>query len=84
MAEIARLAGVGMTTLYRNFPGRLELIEELYRSVIDDICRRCEGAYRRDPGESFFGWRAQFHAAGTRKGPLASLLLSGADGESPC
>lgn len=27
-----------MATLYRNFPGRLELIEELYRSVTDDIC----------------------------------------------
>jgi AcrR family transcriptional regulator len=27
MAEIARRAGVGMATLYRNFPGRRELLE---------------------------------------------------------
>jgi AcrR family transcriptional regulator len=27
MAEISRRAGVGMATLYRNFPGRRELLE---------------------------------------------------------
>jgi AcrR family transcriptional regulator len=29
MAEISRRAGVGMATLYRNFPSRRELLEAL-------------------------------------------------------
>jgi hypothetical protein len=34
MAEIPRRAGVGMATLYRNFPGRRELLEVLYAERI--------------------------------------------------
>ena len=30
MAEVSRRAGVGMATLYRNFPGQRELLEALY------------------------------------------------------
>ena len=38
MAEVARRAGVGMATLYRNFPGRRELVEALYIEEVDAIC----------------------------------------------
>jgi AcrR family transcriptional regulator len=38
MAEISRRAGVGMATLYRNFPGRRELLEALYTDEVDAIC----------------------------------------------
>jgi AcrR family transcriptional regulator len=38
MAEIARRAGVGMATLYRNFPGRQELLEALYTDEVDAVC----------------------------------------------
>ena len=34
MAEISRRAGVGMATLYRNFPGRRELLEALYTDEV--------------------------------------------------
>ena len=34
MAEISRRAGVGMATLYRNFPGRRELLEALYTEAL--------------------------------------------------
>ncbi len=30
MATVARRAGVGMATVYRNFPGRRELLETLF------------------------------------------------------
>lgn len=81
MAEIARRAGVGMATLYRNFPGRLELVEELFRHTADDMCEAAEHATGATPGEAFFSWLMYFHAAGARKGPLASLLLAeSADG----
>ena len=38
MAEISRRAGVGMATLYRNFPGRQELLEALYTNEVDAVC----------------------------------------------
>src|SRR5271163_2967110 len=38
MAEVSRLAGVGMATLYRNFPGRRELLEALYIDEVDAVC----------------------------------------------
>ena len=37
MAEIARRAEVGMATLYRNFPGRQELLEALYADEVDAV-----------------------------------------------
>ncbi|MBC7274696.1 MAG: TetR/AcrR family transcriptional regulator [Streptomyces sp.] len=76
MAEIARRAGVGMATLYRNFPGRLELVEELFRHTVDDICEAAGHVSGDTPGEAFFNWLTRFHANGARKGPLASLLLA--------
>ncbi len=38
MAEVSRRAGVGMATLYRNFPGRRELLEALYVEEVDGVC----------------------------------------------
>ncbi|HWJ86222.1 MAG TPA: helix-turn-helix domain-containing protein, partial [Cellulomonas sp.] len=35
LEEIARRAGVGVGTLYRNFPTRIELIEQVYRHNVD-------------------------------------------------
>lgn len=83
MAEIARRAEVGMATLYRNFPGRLELIEELYRTQVDDICAAAQTPAGDTPGERFFAWLDHFHSAGARKGPLATLLLANSDEDSP-
>lgn len=42
MAEISRRAGVGMATLYRNFPGRRELLEALYVDEVNAICKAAE------------------------------------------
>jgi AcrR family transcriptional regulator len=83
MAEIARRAEVGMATLYRNFPGRLELIEELYRHQVDDMCAAAESVEGETSGEVFFAWLEFFHAAGARKGPLASLLLADSSSDNP-
>jgi AcrR family transcriptional regulator len=80
MAEIARRAGVGMATLYRNFPGRLDLISALYENQVDDICAAAAEVQGETPGEVFFAWLERFHAAGAGKGPLASLLLADSGG----
>lgn len=83
MAEIARRAGVGMATLYRNFPGRLGLIEVLYPHQVDDLCAAAGLVHGRTPGEEFFAWLRRFHAAGARKGPLATLLVADSQGGNP-
>ena len=47
MAEISRRAGVGMATLYRNFPGRRELLEALYTDEVDAVCEAAGTGARR-------------------------------------
>src|SRR5881394_3129463 len=39
LEEIARRAGVGIGTLYRNFPNRQALLEALYVGEVEEICR---------------------------------------------
>jgi AcrR family transcriptional regulator len=61
MAEIARRAGVGMATLYRNFPGRQELLEALYSDEVDALCEAAVLEDGQDPGEALIAWlRRQF------------------------
>ena len=81
MAEVARRAGVGMATLYRNFPSRLDLVSALYRDQVDAICAAAGRVAGSTPGEVFFAWLERFHAAGARKGPLASVLLADTSGD---
>ena len=49
MAEVSRRAGVGMATLYRNFPGRRELLEALYTDEVDAVCAAAGTAAGRRP-----------------------------------
>ncbi|MFE1050483.1 TetR/AcrR family transcriptional regulator [Streptomyces olivaceus] len=41
--DIARKAGVAVGTLYRHFETREALIEEVWRSEVDDLCTSAEG-----------------------------------------
>ena len=63
MAEIARRAGVGMATLYRNFPGRRELLEALYTDEVDAVCAAAATAPGETPGERFTAWAHSFAAS---------------------
>ena len=57
LEEIARRAGVGIGTLYRHFPSRIELIEAMYSEQIEGLI---ELAHRlsetKHSGEAFFSW----------------------------
>jgi AcrR family transcriptional regulator len=67
MAEVARRAGVGMATLYRNFPGRRELLEALYAEVIDGILAAAESGEGETAGTRFTAWLRQFLAFSSSK-----------------
>jgi AcrR family transcriptional regulator len=78
MAEISRRAGVGMATLYRNFPGRRELLEALYTDEVDAICQAAEA-----PGASLLSWLHQLFAFFASKRHIAAELLKHTDSGNP-
>jgi AcrR family transcriptional regulator len=83
MAEISRRAGVGMATLYRNFPGRRELLEALYAEEVDAICSAAEAVGARTPGASLIAWLRQLFAFFASKRHIASELLKHTDSSDP-
>jgi len=83
MAEISRRAGVGMATLYRNFPGRRELLEALYTDEVDAICAAAETLTKGTAGTKLTIWLQQFLAFSMSKRQIASELLTHVDRSSP-
>ncbi len=83
MAEISRRAGVGMATLYRNFPGRRELLEALYADEVNAVCKAAETAGGETPGAVLEAWLHRFFAFGTSKRHIASELLEHTDRGNP-
>jgi AcrR family transcriptional regulator len=83
MAEISRRAGVGMATLYRNFPGRRELLEALFIDEVNAICEAAETAGGEAPGAALARWLHRFFAFVTSKRPIASELLEHTDSGDP-
>jgi AcrR family transcriptional regulator len=79
MAEISRRAGVGMATLYRNFPGRRELLEALYSADVDAICKAAETARGQTPGARLDSWLRQLFVFFAGKRLIASELLKHTD-----
>ena len=83
MAEISRRAGVGMATLYRNFPGRQDLLEALYTDEVNAICQAAETAGGETPGAVLTTWLHRFFAFATSKRHIASELLKHTDYNNP-
>jgi AcrR family transcriptional regulator len=81
MAEIARRAGVGMATLYRNFPGRRELLEALYADEVEEICSAVNTADGETPGAVLQAWLVRFvgYFLGKRRVAVDLLEDSGGD-----
>ena len=83
MAEISRRAGVGMATLYRNFPGRRELLEALYTDEVNAVCEAAEAADGETPGLVLAAWLRRFFIFVTSKHPVANELLKHSGGGAP-
>jgi AcrR family transcriptional regulator len=88
MAEISRRAGVGMATLYRNFPGRRELLEALFADEVDAICKAAEtvaaaSADGETPGAVLAAWLRRFFGFATTKHQVAAELLAHTDRGNP-
>jgi AcrR family transcriptional regulator len=83
MAEVSRRAGVGMATLYRNFPARRELLEALYIDEVDAVCEAAETLEAETPGALLLAWLHRFFAFITSKHPVGTELLKHSGGSAP-
>ena len=83
MVEIARRAGVGSATLYRNFSSRRELLEALYLDEIDGICAAAATVAGDTPHARLEAWLSRFYEYFTSKRPVAIELLKHASAGDP-
>jgi AcrR family transcriptional regulator len=74
MAEVSRRAGVGMATLYRNFPGRRKLLEALCIDEVNAVCEAAETVEGETPGARLEAWLHRFFTFFNDNHHLAELL----------
>ncbi|MGY5035710.1 TetR/AcrR family transcriptional regulator [Streptomyces sp. 900116325] len=60
LEDIARRAGVGIGTLYRNFPSRTELFEAVYADEVDALCRVADEVAEAPPWQALTTWLRRF------------------------
>ncbi|RAY10797.1 TetR family transcriptional regulator [Actinomadura craniellae] len=60
LEDIARRAGVGIGTLYRNFPTRQALFESVYVGEVEELCRAAQAAAALPPWAGFTTWLRSF------------------------
>jgi len=75
MAAVARRAGVGMATLYRNFPSRQALLMAVYVDDVNAVCAAAEATQGESPGAAFAAWLRRFFAFVYGKRPVGAELL---------
>jgi AcrR family transcriptional regulator len=79
LEEIARRAGVGIGTLYRNFPSRDALVEAVYLEEVASVVTLAEELDDIDPFDALAAWlRRLADYASTKK-----VLLDGLNRQSP-
>lgn len=60
LEDIARQAGVGIGTLYRNFPTRQDLLNAVYFGEIEELCVAADEAAGLPPWEALTTWLQRF------------------------
>jgi AcrR family transcriptional regulator len=60
LEDIARRAGVGIGTLYRNFPTRRHLFESVYADEVNTLCRVAQEVAELEPWEALTTWLRRF------------------------
>jgi AcrR family transcriptional regulator len=80
---VARRAGVGIGTLYRNFPNRQSLLEAVYVDELDDLCRSAADFDTEDPFDALRRWLRRFVDYMVTKQALAAELFSYVDRQNP-
>ena len=75
--DVAKLAGVGIATVFRHFPTKVELLEAVFTLRLERLRdRAAELATAADPGEAFFGFFGQVVAESASKLAIAEALIA--------
>ena len=83
LESIAERAGVGIGTLYRNFPNRQALVEALYATEVEEVCRVAAELEGDDPWEALHSWLERVIAYVAAKQVLAAELVNYLDKDAP-
>src|SRR3954469_22582682 len=84
LEEIARRAGVGIGTLYRNFPTRQDLFERVYIGEVEDLCAVAREVAERPPWDALATWLRRFIDYIATKRALLEALSTGSPVFSVC
>ena len=80
LEEVARRAGVGIGTLYRNFPTRQDLFETVYVEEIEQLCQTADDVADLPPWDALVAWLQRFVGyIATKRAILEEL-----NRDSPC
>lgn len=74
LEEIARRAGVGIGTLYRNFPTRQALFEAVYVDEVEALARAADDLNGHDPWDALEIWLRRFVGYATTKKAIYEAL----------
>ena len=82
LEDIARRAGVGIGTLYRNFPTREALLEAVYVDEVEEISRKAHDLADRDPWEALTAWLREYAGFSATKRALLDAMLATMDADA--
>jgi len=83
LEDIARRAGVGIGTLYRHFPSRLDLQAAVFRSQVGIVCGQGDALLETaSPEQAFAGWMRALAAYLVTKRGLSHALIEAVGVES--
>ncbi|QXG76767.1 TetR/AcrR family transcriptional regulator [Modestobacter sp. L9-4] len=84
LEDVARRAGVGIGTLYRNFPTRRDLVERLYIGEVADLCATAREVADLPPWEALAGWLDRFVGYIATKQAIKEALSAGSPVFAAC
>jgi AcrR family transcriptional regulator len=76
LEDIARRAGVGIGTLYRNFPTRSDLVQAVYVDEVEALARSADASAELEPWEGLTTWLQRFVGYVATKQALSDELFA--------
>jgi len=76
LEDIARRAGVGIGTLYRNFPTRADLVEAVYVDEVEALARSADASAELEPWDALTNWLQRFVGYVATKQALSEELFT--------
>lgn len=83
LEDIARRAGVGIGTLYRNFPTRQALLEAAYVQEVEAMARGAADVADLPPWDALVTWLERFVEYAATKRVIGEALVAYLDADAP-